>query len=161
LACVWRVLCCVLSAPPCPLAARPAAQLRATLVTLLSTSAARHTPLWLALLCDVVFAATAPPPAAASAGPSGGGGDTGASGNGLGADDEEDDDPRFGRNTAAPSGAAAAAAGAAASKSEGGVGAGGGAAGRSVREVLAAPHLRTRHFAGALACARTTRAHLV
>ncbi|GFR48876.1 hypothetical protein Agub_g10725 [Astrephomene gubernaculifera] len=116
-------------------------QLRATLTTILTASASTQPSFWLSLLSDVVFAAGPPSAAAADAG----GADADAPRGG-----DDDDDDKYGQPAAA---AAATAAPAAASSSgvsagaEAAAGSGGVKALRSVRDLLSAPHLRTRLFA--------------
>ncbi|KAG2435720.1 hypothetical protein HXX76_006917 [Chlamydomonas incerta] len=116
---------------------RIAGQLRATIATVLAASASTQPSFWLALLSDVVFAAGPPSAAAAAAAAA----EAAAAEAPRGAD-EDDDEKGYGGGPPAASAAASKPAGAASAGPTGG-----GKAVRSVREVLTAPHLRTRHFA--------------
>lgn len=109
-----------------------AGHLRATITTVLSASASREPSFWLALLSDVIFAAGAPPSTAAGGGVAPGGAADG------GHREEEDDEQQYGGVAAGGAAAGAGGKGNAAPTR----------AARSLRTVLSAPHLRTRHFAG-------------
>ncbi|GLC70784.1 hypothetical protein PLESTF_001032900 [Pleodorina starrii] len=117
--------------------ARIAGQLRATITTVLNASVVSGPSFWLELLSDVVFAAG--PPASAAAGGDAPEGHRSGGGGGGGGDDEDEEDKygRAARSSSASSGSGAKASGRS----------GSGKAPRSVREVLTAPHLRTRHYA--------------
>ncbi|GIM08365.1 hypothetical protein Vretimale_12395, partial [Volvox reticuliferus] len=108
---------------------RIAGQLRATITTVLKASAGSAPSYWLELLSDVVFAAGPSPSTAASGG---GAGDAPCGG-------DDDDDGNYGASARAPSSGGAGPKGSGRPS--------GGKNIRSVREVLTAPHLRTRHFA--------------
>ncbi len=109
----------------------PAGQLRATITNILNANVVSAPSFWLEILSDVVFAAG--PPAAGAT--SNGGSADAPRGGGAGDEDEgeEDKDGRTGRSLSSSSGTRAP---------------GRGKGPRSVREVLTAPHLRTRHYAG-------------
>ncbi|GIL52578.1 hypothetical protein Vafri_8312 [Volvox africanus] len=107
--------------------ARIAGQLRATITTVLKASAGSAPSYWLELLSDVVFAAGPSPSSAASGG--------GAADVPSGGDDDDD----------GKGGGGASSSGGTGPKGSGRLG--GSKNIRSVREVLTAPHLRTRHYA--------------